>query len=442
MMRHMLAFIFLCLSYSIEGRAQEIHCDTILEKRIYEYIGLFKDYLQFMSNEQKSLETRCYYEKKAKALFSPNSYAIIYKDSIVFQSFPIDSLLKSIRTSQLSLSDITLDSIQVPNWNCKTPDSQRSTIWVECKVISIDNAVTYRHQDSLMLAKESTEKREEWHPLLGNLYISYIHNHVKENEIKKDNSIPLTIVDCTLDNKSTVCQRVKQKHVRCKSKTRGRIPSKSKDARKKNLLMLLNLANYKSANDAKLKVADSMMQQVIIHKVQLHYADSLWFAKVKCKGSYKGKDTSFFLYLTIEQRGEDMYKWVIQKAEGKLFELTPKIKNERIMLMPDDHETRFISLHRITTDYQKCVTNFANKYYQVDPTTVFFTMVQTGLLKIDFIDNVKLTFLQIPEYAFSIEYFDREGNNSGWLIDNLWKMSNDEKEQFLNNIYTRPKSKI
>ena len=66
MMRHMLAFIFLCLSYSIEGRAQEIHCDTILEKRIYEYIGLFKDYLQFMSNEQKSLETRCYYEKKAE----------------------------------------------------------------------------------------------------------------------------------------------------------------------------------------------------------------------------------------------------------------------------------------------------------------------------------------------------------------------------------------
>lgn len=185
-----------------------------------------------------------------------------------------------------------------------------------------------------------------------------------------------------------------------------------------------------------------MMQQVIIHKVQLHYADSLWFAKVKCKGSYKGKDTSFFLYLTIEQRGEDMYKWVIQKAEGKLFELTPKIKNERIMLMPDDHETRFTSLHRITTDYQKCVTNFANKYYQVDTTTVFFTMVQTGLLKIYFIDNVKLTFLQIPEYAFSIEYFDREGNNSGWLIDNLWKMSNDEKKQFLNNIYTRPKSKI
>ena len=40
------------------------------------------------------------------------------------------------------------------------------------------------------------------------------------------------------------------------------------------------------------------------------------------------------------------------------------------------------------------------------------------------------------------KFFDREGNNSGWLISNLWKMNNDEKKQFLNNIYTSQKSKI
>lgn len=220
------------------------------------------------------------------------------------------------------------------------------------------------------------------------------------------------------------------------------IPKKSKDAQKKNLLMLLNLTNYQSKNDPKLQLADSMMQCVINNKINLHYEDSLWFAKVKCQGTYKGKNTHFFLYLTVEERGKDMYKWVIQKAEGNLFELTPKVKNDRIMLMPDDHETRFTSLHRVTTDYQECVTNFANKYYRVDPTTVFFTMVQTGLLKIDFIDNVKLTFLQVPGYTFSIQYFDRESNNSGWLIDNLWKMSDDEKTQYLNQIYTKQHSNL
>lgn len=190
-------------------------------------------------------------------------------------------------------------------------------------------------------------------------------------------------------------------------------------------------------NAPKMLVADTMMQQVIDKNISLHYNDSLWVAKVKCKGKYKGKDTTFNLYLKVEQRDKDMYKWVIQKAEGKLFSLAPKVENERIMLMPDEHETRFTSLHRVTTDYQECVTNFADKHYQVDPTTVFYTMVQTGLLKIEFIDDVKFTFLQIPDYAFSIRYFDREGNNSGWLIDNIWKMSVDEKKQYIANIYKK-----
>lgn len=221
------------------------------------------------------------------------------------------------------------------------------------------------------------------------------------------------------------------------TEVRKDIPNKSKDARKKNLLMLLNLANYKSKNDPKILIADTMMQKVIKTNVNLHYNDTLWIAKVNCKGTYKGKNTSFYLYLNIEQRGKNMYKWVIQKAEGKLFELTPKVESERIMLMPDDHETRFTSLHRVTTDYQECVINFADKHYIVDPTTVFYTMVQTGTLKINFVDDVIFTFLQIPDYAFSIRYFDREGNNSGWLIDNIWKMNDDEKKQFLKNIYKK-----
>lgn len=218
--------------------------------------------------------------------------------------------------------------------------------------------------------------------------------------------------------------------------TRKDIP-RSKDARKKNLLMLLNLANYKSKNDPKLFVADSMMQKVMDKNVKLHYEDSLWVAKVKCRGKYKGKVVNFHLELTVEHRDKDMYKWVIQKAEGSLFDLTPKVRNEQIMLMPDDHETRFTSLHRVTSDYQECVTNFADKHYQVDPITVFYTMVQTGLLKIDFVDDVKFTFLQVPSYAFSVRYFDREGNNLGWLVDNIWKMDDDEKRQFLDNVYKK-----
>ena len=61
MTRYLTALFFLCLSYSMEGWAQEVHCDTILANRIYEYIGLFKDYLHFISQKQKPLKAKCYY---------------------------------------------------------------------------------------------------------------------------------------------------------------------------------------------------------------------------------------------------------------------------------------------------------------------------------------------------------------------------------------------
>lgn len=211
----------------------------------------------------------------------------------------------------------------------------------------------------------------------------------------------------------------------------------NEESQKKNLLMLLNLANYKSKNDVGLVIADSMIQKVMEKDIKLHYEDSLWLADVRCQGKYKDKVVYFHLYLTVEHRNKDMYKWVVQKAEGSLFELTPKVKDERIILRPDDHETRFTSLHRVTTDYQECVLNFADRHYEVDPTTVFYTMVQTGVLKIDFVDDVKLIFLQVPNYAFYIRYFERENNNSGWLIDNISKMNDNEKKLYLNKIHRR-----
>lgn len=223
MTRYLTALFFLCLSYSMEGWAQEVHCDTILANRIYEYIGLFKDYLHFISQKQKPLKAKCYYEKKAKSLFTPDAQVIIYKNGIEFQKEPIDSFLFHIRNSELSLSNISIDSIQVPNWNSNRLESQQDALWVDCQIISIAKTITYSHQDSIMLTKEMTEMRDEWRPLLSNLYITYKLNSIEKDEIKQDNIHPPIVVDCTNGDQSTISQRVKQKHVQCKSKTRGRV---------------------------------------------------------------------------------------------------------------------------------------------------------------------------------------------------------------------------
>ena len=130
-----------------------------------------------------------------------------------------------------------------------------------------------------------------------------------------------------------------------------------------------------------------------------------------------------------------MYKWVISKAQGDIFSLKPSKESEKIMMMPDDHETNFLSLHRITNEKDDLISNYTCKSHYVDETSVFLSYVYNGLLNIDYVSDLSFTFLQVPGYEFSIKEFEREGNNVGWLIYRFNKLSEEQKKNKIRFIY-------
>lgn len=136
-----------------------------------------------------------------------------------------------------------------------------------------------------------------------------------------------------------------------------------------------------------------------------------------------------------------MYKWVIAKAEGDVFKLKPSLKSEKIMLMPDDHETNFMSLHRITTEKDDLISCYMQKDYPLDETSVFQSDVYNGLLDIDYVKDLQFIFYQVPNYVFRIKFIERETNNTGWLITDFDKVSEDEKEDFLDYLYNNKQKK-
>ena len=95
----------------------------------------------------------------------------------------------------------------------------------------------------------------------------------------------------------------------------------------------------------------------------------------------------------------------------------------------------FMSLNRITTERDDYITYYANKKFVVDETSVFFSLVYSGLLDIEYVLDLQFVFLQVPGYKFTIKHFERETNNAGWLIDSFKKISNKEKEEYLHYIY-------
>jgi len=203
----------------------------------------------------------------------------------------------------------------------------------------------------------------------------------------------------------------------------------------KRLLVLFNGKMFKSPTDSTFIAAKEFIETINRDTTKINYTDSLWFANATCHGKFKGKDVVFTLYLTVEHRKSNMYKWVISKAEGDIFSLRPSKESEKIMMMPDDHETNFLSLHRITNEKDDLISNYIRKNHSVDKTSVFLSYIYNGWLNIDYVSDLSFTFLQVPGYEFSIKEFEREGNNVGWLICSFNKLTEKQKKEKIKFVY-------
>lgn len=215
------------------------------------------------------------------------------------------------------------------------------------------------------------------------------------------------------------------------------IPDSTATGRKDNLMMLFDLSQFSSKQDSLFREASAMMEVVMADSVRLDYSDPAWAAVAHCKGMLEGKSVKFDLVLTVQHRGKNMYKWVIAKAGGELFDTASRNVDENIMLRPDDHETNFLSLKRMTDEQPFNIRNFMTAGFEYDATSAFVYLVYSGKLKIDYVEDLEFVFLQIPGYVFHIRYFAREKNNAGWLISKFYKSTERERIAFMNALHPR-----
>ena len=213
------------------------------------------------------------------------------------------------------------------------------------------------------------------------------------------------------------------------------------DVDKMNLCQLFDvdyiLKNRQEIEPKMYQFVDSVLQ----NKIKIQYDDADWFAKVKCTALFKGQEVSFYMYLTVEPRGMDMYKWVITDVDGKIFELVPSRVSDKIMLLPNEHESNFMRLNSITTEKDDYITQYSSNCLTHSQLTVFNTLVYYDYLNIEYISDIEYTFLQVPGFAFTIQEHDRESTNSGWLISELLEISDADKEVILQKLYQGDYSK-
>ncbi len=163
-----------------------------------------------------------------------------------------------------------------------------------------------------------------------------------------------------------------------------------------------------------------------------------WFAQVKTLFIYKGQETECTLFLKLQEEKVGS-KWVITnvlfKPFSSYFVSTDSLtESQQKFLHPLSHELDFMNLNKVFRQDQ-IIEQYAESGYSPDFLSIFIYEFRKGNLKFNNILEVKFHVFQVENWYFELSEFNRKNNNSGWLISNLLKISETDKEVLKKFIY-------
>jgi hypothetical protein len=204
------------------------------------------------------------------------------------------------------------------------------------------------------------------------------------------------------------------------------------------LASLFNHENTKWRDDTALDLRgffDAVLDTA--HPFQLAYADTDWYAEAACVFLLKGKKVEIpvFLHIVKENKG---IKWMVAGiGDNKILKDTGNVKlpdNSKIVPNPKFIPSSSNSVNFV--DFVNIMVPTINAPYFFEPYTLastrvkqFVQMITQNKLKFQYVRAVRYRFFQMPGRVFDVEHFERASYNSGWLINDLKKMTQEDKNR-------------
>ncbi len=164
----------------------------------------------------------------------------------------------------------------------------------------------------------------------------------------------------------------------------------------------------------------------------LDFYQENWYAELDASFLYKGKEVSLIMYMKIE-KDRLGYKWVISNVYFNQFDelFFPDTSGTKApqFIHPMSHEINFMSLQKVF-DNTKNLEYYSKKGFQPDYLTLFLYEIKNGNLKYQVVNKLKFHFLQLEGWYFEVQFLNRKGLNTGWLISNLLPVSEADKQNF------------
>lgn len=165
-----------------------------------------------------------------------------------------------------------------------------------------------------------------------------------------------------------------------------------------------------------------------------------WYAEISCKFRYRSSSIIIPIVLKIEVTENKGSKWMIVaigrsrlRSNITISEMTQsKIKTK--CLSPTSHATNFVSLRRAFDDKENLSNYFDNSYFRRSNMSGFYNAVLNREIEFQHVIKIKYHFLLADKWIFTVEDFNREALNSGWLINQMQKVSASGMENYRNKL--------
>ena len=204
-------------------------------------------------------------------------------------------------------------------------------------------------------------------------------------------------------------------------------------SRKKYLNIIFNNDNPSMTMEEK----NNFIEQVTNKKgpIYIDFHGKDWFSEVSASFYYKHEKVDIILYMKLEKQNGG-YKWVFSNVYFSkfkdIFKHIGDTTNLKLFLHPLSHELDFMNIHKVFEDPEK-LDFYLDRYYHLDQLSLFVEEIKNGNLKFESVKEVKFHFLQVPGWYFEVSYFNRNSNNSGWLISNMLKITDKDKKELIRN---------
>lgn len=172
------------------------------------------------------------------------------------------------------------------------------------------------------------------------------------------------------------------------------------------------------------------IKSVVENKYKINRISDSIYSDAICEVYYHNKPATLHLILK-QQNINNGIAWVIVDAFADFIYDNNNNNKSKHFIPPTSNEVNYIHLNSLF-EKKDSLSSFAYPGYECNRLSIFFQLIHSGDINYKHVKYVRYFISDIPGWIICVKEYNRDGMNTGWLIENLYKNTTSISEFFRN----------